>query len=264
MNDLAKGRVEGKVAFVTGAGNGIGAACARMLAAHGASVVVSDINRESCEQQAAAICREGGTAISVALDTTDEAGWTEAMGIVMARYGRLDIAVNCAGVSGPHRYPSETTLEEWRAIMNVNLDGVFLGCKHALAAIEASTPVNGSIINISSVLGIVGHAGVAAYNASKGGVRLLSKSIALSCAQKKVDVRVNSVHPGFIDTPLVRRSMARFDDPAAAQAHYDGLQPVGRLGSPEDVAWGVLYLASDESRFVTGSELVIDGGYTAR
>jgi NAD(P)-dependent dehydrogenase (short-subunit alcohol dehydrogenase family) len=148
--------------------------------------------------------------------------------------------------------------------MAVNLDGVFLGTKHALAAMTASTPVAGSIINVSSVMGIVALPDVAAYNASKGGVRLLTKSVALSCAEKGLAIRVNSVHPGFIDTPLVRRSMARFSDPEEAKQYYDKLQPVGRLGTPDDVAWGVLYLASDESTFVTGSELIIDGGYTAR
>ena len=258
------GRVEGKVAFVTGAGSGIGAACARLLAAHGSRVVLADIKGNACEDQAEAIRGEGRNARAITLDTTDESSWVEAMKQLVARYGRLDIAVNCAGISGPHRHPSELPLAEWRAIMGVNLDGVFLGCKHALAAMEGSSPVRGSIINISSVLGLVGLPDVAAYTASKGGVRLLTKSVALSCAQKGIDVRVNSVHPGFIDTPLVRQSMQRLGDSAAAQAHYDALQPVGRLGTPEDVAWGVLYLASDESRFVTGSELVIDGGYTAR
>lgn len=264
MTDRGVSRVRGKVCFVTGAGSGIGAACARMLAAHGASVIVSDIDRASCEAQSDWIRAQGGKAFAVQLDTTDEAGWIAAMGMVMDRHGRLDVVVNCAGVSSPHRHPSQMPLEEWRAVLGVNLDGVFLGCKHALATMEASSPVRGSIINVSSVLGLVGMADVAAYNASKGGVRLLSKSVALSCAQKYINVRVNSVHPGFIDTPLVRKSMARFDDPAEAQAHYDGLQPIARLGTPEDVAWGILYLASDESRYVTGSELVIDGGYTAR
>ena len=264
MAEQGMGRVEDKVCFVTGAGSGIGAACVHMLAAHGALVIVSDIDRAACEAQSDLIRASGGQAMAVQLDTTDEAGWIAAMGVVMDHHGRLDVVVNCAGVSSPHRHPSQMPLEEWRAVLSVNLDGVFLGCKHALATMEASSPARGSIINVSSVLGVVGMADVAAYNASKGGVRLLSKSVALSCAQKNIDVRVNSVHPGFIDTPLVRRSMARFDDPAQAKAHYDGLQPIGRLGTPEDVAWGILYLASDESHFVTGSELVIDGGYTAR
>ena len=148
--------------------------------------------------------------------------------------------------------------------MAVNLDGVFLGTKHALVAMRNSNPVNGSIVNISSVMGLVGLPDIAAYNASKGGVRLYSKSVALSCAEKRLNVRVNTIHPGFIDTPLLRTAMARFEDAAEGQRIYDALQPVGRLGSPEDVAYGVLYLASDESKFVTGAELVIDGGYTAR
>jgi 3(or 17)beta-hydroxysteroid dehydrogenase len=152
--------------------------------------------------------------------------------------------------------------------MAVNLDGVFLGTKHAVTAMRDSNPingpVNGSIINISSIMGLVGMPDIAAYNASKGGVRLYSKSVALSCAEKRLNIRVNTVHPGFIDTPLLRKGMARFEDAKEASRVYDALQPVGHLGTPEDIAYGVLYLASDESKFVTGSELVIDGGYTAR
>jgi len=145
---------------------------------------------------------------------------------------------------------------------------VFLGTKHALAAMLNSNPlkgpVSGSIVNISSIMGLVGMPDIAAYNASKGGVRLYSKSVAISCAEKRLNIRVNTVHPGFIDTPLLRKAMARFEDAKEARRVYDALQPVGHLGTPEDIAYGVLYLASDESKFVTGSELVIDGGYTAR
>ena len=148
--------------------------------------------------------------------------------------------------------------------MAVNLDGVFLGTKHAMAAMRDSDPVNGSIINISSIMGLVGFPDIAAYNASKGGVRLYSTSVALSCAERKLNIRVNSVHPGFIDTPLLRQGMARIADPELARKAYDALQPVGHLGQPIDIAYGVLYLASDESRFMTGAELVIDGGCTAR
>lgn len=258
---MKPGRVQDKVAIVTGAASGIGAAIARLLANEGARVALADLDLEGAEAQAEAA---GGDAVALRLDTTSEPNWIGAMETLRQRSGRLDIAVNCAGISIPRSAPSETSLDEWRHLMAVNLDGVFLGTKHALIEMERSEPVSGSIVNISSVLGIVALPDVAAYNASKGAVRLYTKSVALSCAQRGLNIRANSVHPGFIDTPLVRRSLARFDDPAEARRNYDQLQPVGHMGTPEDVAYGVLYLASDESRFVTGSELVIDGGYTAR
>lgn len=258
---MSAGRVSGKVAIVTGAASGIGAAIARMLAREGAEVVLADLDLAGAQAQAAAC---GAGAVPLALDSTDEGSWSAAMAALRRRFGRLDIAVNCAGISIGRSAPAETSLEEWRRLMAVNLDGVFLGTKHALIEMERADPAGGSIINVSSIMGLVGFPDVAAYNASKGGVRLYTKSVALSCAQRGFAIRVNSVHPGFIDTPLVQRSLARFDDPAQARRDYDQLQPVGHLGTPDDVAYGVLYLASDESRFVTGSELVIDGGYTAR
>lgn len=265
MPSLEKtGRVSGKVALVTGAASGIGAACARLLASEGARVVLADIDGPGCAVQRDAITDDGNVAVAISLDTTREEDWVTAMDSIKQGFGGLDIAVNCAGLGSARVHPSELDLNDWKAITGVNLDGVFLGCKHALRLMEAGDPVQGSIINISSIMGIVALPDVAAYNASKGGVRLLTKSVALSCAERGIAVRVNSVHPGFIDTPLIRKSMARYEDAQEAQRIYDALQPVGRLGTPDDVAWGVLYLASDESRFVTGSELVIDGGYTAR
>lgn len=259
------GRVEGKVALVTGAASGIGAAIARVLAREGARIVAADIDCAALGAVAAELQgKHADAAMAIKLDTTEEADWIAATDQILARFGRLDVTVNCAGISMPRSDPKETRLEDWRRLMAVNLDGVFLGAKHSLRLMEANSPAGGSIINISSVMGMVALPDVAPYNASKGGVRLYTKSVALSCAQRGLDIRVNSVHPGFIDTPLIRRSMARFGDAAEAQRHYDALQPVGRLGTPEDVAFAVLYLASDESRFVTGSELVVDGGYTAR
>ena len=148
--------------------------------------------------------------------------------------------------------------------MTVNLDGIFLANKHQLTLMEQTSPVNGSIINLSSVLGIVGQPGISPYNASKGGVRLFTKSLALSCAQKGVNIRANSVHPGFIRTPMLEVSMSRMPSREEAETFYNGLQPIGRLGEPDDIANGVLYLASDEASFVTGAELVIDGGFTAK
>jgi 3(or 17)beta-hydroxysteroid dehydrogenase len=257
-------RVEGKIALITGAASGLGAASARLLAREGASVVLADLNEAAAQTVLREIEAEGGKGMALRLDVVREADWVAAMAAVQRRFGRLNVAVNCAGTNIARSFPTDTTLEDWRALMAVNLDGVFLGTKHALAAMLRSDPVNGSIINISSVMGLVGMPDIAAYNASKGGVRLYSKSVALSCAEKRRNVRVNTIHPGFIDTPLLRKSMARFADAEAAQKTYDALQPVGHLGEPQDIAYGVLYLASDEAKFVTGAELVIDGGYTAR
>ena len=257
-------RVADKIALVTGAASGLGEAIARLLAREGATVVLADLNDAPGKRVLREIKTQGGSGLYVNLDVANEDHWTSAMAVLKKRFGRLNIAVNCAGTNIARSFPTDTTLADWRALMSVNLDGVFLGTKHAVAAMRDSDPVNGSIINISSVLGLVGFADIAAYNASKGGVRLYSKSVALSCAEKRLNIRVNTVHPGFTDTPLLRKAMARFEDPKEANRVYDALQPMGHLGTPEDIAFGVLYLASDESKFVTGAELVIDGGYTAR
>ena len=257
-------RVTRKIALVSGAASGLGEAIARLLAQEGATVVLADLNDAAGERVLRDIEVKGGNGLYVHLDVANEDHWISAMAVVKKRFGRLNIAVNCAGTNIARSFPSETLLTDWRALMSVNLDGVFLGTKHALAAMRDSDPVNGSIDNISSILGLVGFADIAAYNASKGGVRLYSKSVALSCAEKHLNIRVNTVHPGFIDTPLLRKAMARFEDAGEATRVYDALQPVGHLGTPEDIAFGVLYLASDESKFMTGAELVIDGGYTAR
>lgn len=259
------GRVAGKVALVTGAASGIGAACASLLAREGARVVLADLRDDDAARLAGQFDPAGERSMCVHHDVADEQSWVRLIGEIMSRFGRLDIVVNCAGVgAGPRVAPSEQTLEHWRAVMRVNLDGVFLGTKHGLAAMMRSDPVRGSIVNISSVLGLVGRTGMEAYSASKGGVRLYSKTVALSCAEDGVNVRVNSVHPGFIDTPLLQSGLSRFNDIEQARRLYDKLQPLGHLGEPDDIAYGVLYLASDESKFVTGSELVIDGGFTAR
>lgn len=258
------GRVEGKIALVTGAASGLGEATAQLLAREGATVILADINEVAGKRVLRGIKAGGGSGVCLGLDVADEDNWIGVMARIKKRFGRLNIAVNCAGTNIARSFPTDTTLTEWRALMSVNLDGVFLGTKHSVAAMLASAPVNGSIINISSVMGLVGAPDIAAYNASKGGVRLYSKSVAISCAERRSNVRVNTIHPGFIDTPLLRKAMARFDDQEEARRLYDGLQPLGHLGLPEDVAYGVLYLASDESKFVTGSELVIDGGFTAR
>ncbi|MCC6992103.1 MAG: glucose 1-dehydrogenase [Acidobacteria bacterium] len=258
------GRVEGKVALVTGGASGLGEACAKLLAAEGAALVIADRDAANGERVAGEINKAGGRAAFIALDVTVEPQWLALGAAIRERHGRLDIAVNSAGTNVARSFPSETTLDDWHRVLQVNLDGVFLGTKHALALMRESQPVAGSIINISSMLGLVGQADSGPYCASKGGVRLYTKSVALSCADQRVNVRVNSVHPGFIETPLLRTAFKRFATESEARAAYDALVPIGHIGQPEDVAYGVLYLASDESKFVTGSELVIDGGFTAR
>lgn len=251
------GRVQDKVAVVTGGASGIGAATVRLLAANGATVVATDI-----AEAPASDGEETGATLHLHHDVTSDADWAHVIDVVIERFGRFDILVNNAGL-GLRRNIEETTLEDWRRLLAVNLDGVFLGTRHGVAAMRRAGN-GGSIINISSIEGLVGDPDLAAYNASKGGVRLLTKSTALHCARAGYGIRVNSVHPGYIFTPMVAKSMVASPEPEKARRRLEALHPVGRLGEPDDVAYGVLYLASDESKFVTGSELVIDGGYTAQ
>ncbi|XOV88824.1 MAG: glucose 1-dehydrogenase [Pseudomonadota bacterium] len=259
-------RVDGKVALVTGGGSGIGAASARLLAEAGARVVVTDINGKAAGEIAGEILASGGDALALHHDVTSEVDWAEAIDKTIADYGKLNILVNNAGISGAGLGTfEEQTLENWRRVVSINLDAVFLGCQKAVAVMKGSG--QGSIINISSVMGMVGGAG-AAYNASKGGVRLLSKSVAVYCGNMGYDIRVNSVHPGYIWTPMVASIVDVM--PAEENMTAEGLRamltekhPIGRLGEAIDIARGVLFLASDDSGFMTGSELVIDGGYTA-
>jgi len=258
------GRLDGKVAMITGGASGIGAATGKLMAREGAHVVLFDLRPEPTQDIADDIRASGGSVSVEGLDVVSESAWQALEARFLADYGRLDVMVNSAGISIGRTDPAQTPLEDWRKLMAVNLDGVFLGTRFALRMMAGSSPVSGSIINISSVMGLVALPGLDAYNASKGGVRLYTKSVALSCAADRLNIRANSIHPGFIDTPLLRVAKARFNDPDEADRHYDALQPVGRLGRPEDIAFGALYLASDESSFVTGAELVIDGGYTAR
>lgn len=257
------GRVQGKCCLITGGATGLGEASARLLADEGAKVAVSDLDERRGEATVRSISATGGEAIYLRHDVTKEADWIAVIGVCQQRFGRIDVLVNNAGLGegGP---PEEETLESWRRIMGVNLDGVFLGTKHALICMQAQEPKGGSIINISSVLGIVGDPYAGAYNASKGGVRLYTKSVALYAGGKGLNVRVNSIHPGYVWTPMVEAIAAKSGDTLKARKDLEALHPIGRIGEPRDVAYGVLYLASDESRFVTGAELVIDGGYTAR
>lgn len=259
-------RVDGKVAIVTGGGSGIGAATCRLMAAAGASVVVTDVNALAAGEIAKEILESGGKALALHHDVVDEAQWDSVIEKTLADFGKLDVLVNNAGISGAGLGPfEEQSLESWRRILSINLDGVFMGTQRAVLVMKESG--GGSIVNISSILGIVGSSGVA-YSASKGGVRLLTKSVAAHCGAMGYKVRVNSVHPGYIWTPMV----AGIVDSAPPEDNLteEGLKamllekhPIGRLGVADDIARGVLFLASDDSSFMTGAELVIDGGYTA-
>lgn len=250
-------RVEGKVALVTGAASGLGAAAVAMLAGEGARVVAGDLDLEKAQ---AALQSLGDRVYALRQDVTSERDWELAVQRVLERFGRLDILVNSAGILLLQDIES-TSLEDWRRVHAVNLDGCFLGCKAAIGAMKRSG--GGSIINLSSVSGLVGGHNLAAYNSSKGGVRLLTKSVALHCARQGYGIRCNSIHPTFIDTPMLEALLDRAEDPEAVRASLTRQIPLGRLGRTEDVGQMILYLASEESAFVTGTEMVIDGGATA-
>ena len=253
------GRVDGKVAIVTGAASGLGLASARMLAEEGAKVLLTDLNIKMAQVQAEKI---GPQAFALAHDVTKEDQWTAITDACLEIFGRLDTLVNSAGIAfmGDVEHIS---FNDWRMVNSVNLDGTFLGTKYGIKAMKQSDG-GGSIINLSSVSGLVGGYNFAAYNASKGGVRLLTKSTALYCARQGYGIRCNSVHPTFINTPMVRQIIDNAPDPEKAEKSLIRQIPTGRLGEPEEVAAMVLYLASDESAFVTGSEMIIDGGCTAQ
>jgi NAD(P)-dependent dehydrogenase (short-subunit alcohol dehydrogenase family) len=257
-------RVSGKVALVTGGASGIGRGCATALAREGATVVVSDVQDAMGREAVAAIEAAGGKAVYVRQDVTSEDGWSEIIAVIKAQFGRLDILVNNAGIglAGP---VTEMSLADFRRQQSINVEGVFLGCKHALPLMRAGG--GGSIINISSVAGLKAAPNLAAYSATKGAVRLFTKSVAMECAALKDGVRVNSVHPGIIET-AIWDSISTGIPGGANRIDLDAMTaiatPIGVKGFPEDIALGVLYLASDDSRYVTGSELVIDGGMTAR
>ena len=254
-------RVKDKVALITGGAKGIGEACARLFAHEGAAVAVSDIDIERGSSLAEEINCRGGAAMFVEHDVGDESAWRRVIDETLERFGRLHVVVNNAGL-GIGGDVEHATLDEWRRLMRVNLDGVFLGTKYGVQTIRKFG--GGSIVNLSSIEGLVGDPNLAAYNSSKGGVRLLTKSAALYCAKAGYNIRVNSVHPGYIWTPMVENYLKASGDVEAGRRALNAMHPVGHIGEPIDVAYGVLYLASDESKFVTGTELVIDGGYTAQ
>ncbi len=254
-------RVEGKVAVVTGGVLGIGRATSLLLAKEGAKVAVLDLKDEEGKNVVAEIEDCGGKAKFWHLDTAKEKEVKSVFSDIAREFGKIDILVNNAGIAGVDKPTHEITEDEWDKVISVNVKGVFFCTKHAIPYMQKNG--SGSIINMSSIYGLVGAADLPPYHASKGAVRLMSKNDALLYA--KDNIRVNSVHPGFIWTPLVEElGKGSPDGVEAFRAHLDSLHPIGHVGEPADIAYGVLYLASDESKFVTGSELVIDGGYTAK
>jgi 3(or 17)beta-hydroxysteroid dehydrogenase len=254
------GRVAGKVALVTGAGMGLGEAASLLLAAEGAKVAVTDIDAELARQTAELIAGEGGESLHCRHDVSNPEDWPAVMAAVDERFGRLDVLVNNAGIAIA-RNIEETSLEEWRRTMAVNLDGVFFGCQEGIRLMKRTG--GGSIINLSSIDGIIGEADLAAYCASKGGVRTLTKAIAVHCAERRYGIRCNSIHPGYIWTPQTENYLRDLGKLEEEKARALARHPIGFLGEPKDIAFMVLYLASDESRFVTGAEMVVDGGYLA-
>ncbi len=251
------GRVSGKIALITGAGSGLGRAMAIMLEKEGAKVVVTDINLQSAKETVGLI---GENALALEHDVTSEDRWKEVLSETKAHFGGLNILVNNAGI-GDGSDVENTDFDTWKRVHSIDLDSVFLGCKYAISYME-ETDGAGSIINISSIAGIIAGHNIAAYNSAKAAVRHLSKSVALHCARKKNGIRCNSVHPTFVRTPILDAMFAKFGTDNGQEKLARQI-PLGHIGEPDDIAYGVLYLASDESRFMTGAELVLDGGISA-
>jgi len=250
---MSKPRLEGKVAVITGAAGGIGGASARLFLSEGAQITVTDLDETRLTDLAAL------GALALRQDVTEEARWREVVDATVEKFGRLDILVNNAGIAIGGNI-EKATLDEFRTTQAVNVESVFLGCREAVRVMKGA---GGSIINISSVAGIVGDASSAAYCASKGAVRLLSKSVALYCARMGYNIRCNSVHPAFTQTAMVEDLIVAARDPNRIREGLRRAIPLGRFGQAEEIAAAILYLASDESAFTTGAELVLDGGLTA-
>lgn len=246
-------RLENKVALITGGAQGLGKAIAQGYSREGASLVISDINMEKLEEVEKELADSGSDVIALKHDVSSEEQWKSVIDKTIEKFGQLDIVVNNAGV-GTHGNIESTSFEDWKKLLSVNLDGVFLGTKYgAQAMIDNGN--KGSIINMSSIAGLVGDSELLAYSASKGGIRLFSKSAALHLAEKGTEIRVNTIHPGYMDTELI--------DLVPDTSEMIDKTPMGRFGDPEMIAQGAIYLGSDESSYSTGSELVIDGGYSA-
>jgi NAD(P)-dependent dehydrogenase (short-subunit alcohol dehydrogenase family) len=265
----AGGRVAGKTALITGAAGGLGEAMAWMLVREGARVAVTDIDGPRAQALAAAINAEvPDAAFAFTHDVADEGQWGSVIDAAVAAMGGLSILVNNAGVGGPLAFVEDDTAENWQRQYDINLKSVMLGCKHAMPHLRASAakePGGASIVNISSIAGLAAAPGMGAYNATKAAVWMYTKTIALEAAKADWNVRCNSVHPVFIKTPILDPfiAMAGGDEAKAHERLSRGI-PLKRIGEPDDVAYCVLYLASDESKFVTGAEFRIDGGMTAQ
>ena len=260
-------RLEHKVALITGAARGIGAESARVLAREGAAVALTDIDVEAATGVAEEIQAQGGRALAVPHDVVEEAQWQNVFDQAREAFGAVSVLVNNAGIVPNGDHVEEMSFEAWRHVIAVDLDSVFLGCKYGVREMKAR---GGSIINVSSIMGLVGNPGSGPYNAAKGGVRLLSKVVALECAQNQYPIRVNSIHPGYIKTSLVMDGVTDIATRHGEQTPEEVLEaitlrhPIGRMGDASEIANAILFLASDESSFVTGSEIVVDGGYTAQ
>lgn len=257
------GRVSGKVAFVTGGSRGIGQATAQLLAAEGADVVITGTDRERGEKAAHAMAYDGNKVIFLKHNVSSETEWQASLDRTLERFGKLNVLVNNAAIFFGGSV-EQTTLQDWKRLMSINLDGVFLGIKYGIQAIRKNSD-GGSIVNLSSISGKVAHSLIPAYCASKGGVGMLTKSAALHCAEQGYNIRVNSVHPGLVWTDMGKQvaSLVAHGDEEAGRQALEELYPTGCLVEKTDVAQAILYLASDDSKSVTGAELVIDGGYLA-
>jgi NAD(P)-dependent dehydrogenase (short-subunit alcohol dehydrogenase family) len=272
MSDLGSQRLKGKVAFVSGGLRGIGLACVERFLAEGAEVVLSDLDAPESALAVEVLGRLGQAASYVQANVTEEADWLRARDAVQSRHGKLHILVNNAGIdlTGP---VESLTMEGWRRIMDINVDGVFLGVKTFVPMLaEHGKDFRGgaSIVNVSSIMGLVGYTDTSAYNASKGAVRLFTKSIALEFAEKRMPIRANSLHPGFVVTPLLKEGFQRWvdkgvaDNPQVLVDLMSSKTPIGRLADPSELASAVFFLAGSDSSYMTGAELVVDGGWTAQ
>ncbi|HEY7977329.1 MAG TPA: glucose 1-dehydrogenase [Rhizomicrobium sp.] len=253
-------RLSGKVALITGAALGLGRATVVRMAEEGAKVAILDVLDDDGRAFEKELVDRGFAARYWHCDVSKEAEVASVFVAVVQHFGKLNIVVNNAGVSGANKPTHEITEAEWDFVQGINVKGVFFGTKHAIPLLRNAG--GGSIINLSSIYGLVGAPDVPPYHASKGAVRLMTKTDAMIYAPDHI--RVNSIHPGFIWTPMVEHHLAGIGDVNEGRKATDALHPLGHIGEPDDIAWGAVYLASDEAKFVTGSELVIDGGYTAR
>lgn len=254
-------RLENKVVLVTGGSLGIGREGCKKLAQEGATVAITDIADKEGQELKKEIENEGGKAGYWHLDVSDEDAVQKVFSEVNEKFGSIDVLVNNAGISGVNKPTHEIELKEWQKVIDINVNGVFLCTKHAIPFMKKKG--KGNIINMSSIYGIISAPDIPPYHASKGAVRLMTKTDAILYA--KDNIRVNSIHPGFIWTPLVKgMGEASEEGPEQFRKNLDALHPIGHIGEPEDIAWGIVFMASDESKFMTGTELVIDGGYTCK